>query len=141
MDTPEKGVIGIPFFDRYVEKASLDYLDRNAESITPFFMNINFMKVHQPNIPDPNYIHRSMSKSKFANPVVEVDARIGHIMDKVRALGLEKNTLVFFATDNGAWQLYPDAGCTPLRGTKGTVREGGIAFPLLRGCQARSRLE
>jgi arylsulfatase A-like enzyme len=57
---------------------------------------------------------------------VEVDARIGHIMDNVRALGLEKNTLVFFTTDNGAWQdVYPDAGYTPFRGTKGTVREGG----------------
>jgi arylsulfatase A-like enzyme len=57
---------------------------------------------------------------------VEVDARIGHIMDNVRALVLEKNTLVFFTTDNGAWQdVYPDAGYTPFRGTKGTVREGG----------------
>jgi arylsulfatase A-like enzyme len=36
------------------------------------------------------------------------------------------NTLVFYTTDNGAWQdVYPDAGYTPFRGTKGTVREGG----------------
>ena len=46
-----KGVVGIPFFDEYVEKASLDYLDRNAKSSEPFFMSINFMKVHQPNMP------------------------------------------------------------------------------------------
>jgi arylsulfatase len=51
-------------------------------------------------------------------------------MDKVRALGLDKNTYVFWTTDNGAWQdVYPDAGYTPFRGTKGTVREGGSRVP------------
>ena len=51
-------------------------------------------------------------------------------MDKVRALGLDKNTYVFWTTDNGAWQdVYPDAGYTPFRGTKGTDREGGSRVP------------
>ena len=66
-----EGVVGIPFFDGYVEKASLDYLDRNAKSNEPFFMSINFMKVHQPNMPHPDYIHKSLSKSKYADSVVE----------------------------------------------------------------------
>ncbi|MGO4400857.1 arylsulfatase [Achromobacter sp. PAB15] len=136
VDTPvvngKEGVVGIPFFDRYVEKASLEYLDRNANSEQPFFMNINFMKVHQPNMPDPDYKGKSMSKSKYADSVVELDARIGRIMDKVRELGLDKNTLVFYTTDNGAWQdVYPDAGYTPFRGTKGTVREGGNRVPAI----------
>lgn len=136
VDTPvvngREGVVGIPFFDRYVEKASLDYLERNAKSEQPFFMSINFMKVHQPNMPDPDYIHKSLSKSKYADSVVELDARIGRIMDKIRELGLDKNTLVFYTTDNGAWQdVYPDAGYTPLRGTKGTVREGGNRVPAI----------
>jgi len=53
-------------------------------------------------------------------------------MDKLRALGLDKNTLVFYTTDNGAWQdVYPDAGYTPFRGTKGTVREGGNRVPAI----------
>ena len=47
-------------------------------------------------------------------------------------LGLDKNTLVFYTTDNGAWQdVYPDAGYTPFRGTKGTVREGGNRVPAI----------
>jgi arylsulfatase len=136
VDTPvidgKEGVVGIPFFDGYVEKASLDYLDRNASSAQPFFMSINFMKVHQPNMPHPDYVHKSLSKSKYADSVVELDARIGRIMDKVRSLGLDKNTLVFYTTDNGAWQdVYPDAGYTPFRGTKGTVREGGSRVPAI----------
>jgi arylsulfatase A-like enzyme len=128
----QEGVVGIPFFDEYVEKASLDYLDRNAKSTQPFFMNINFMKVHQPNMPAPEFQLKSLSKTKFADSVVENDTRIGRIMDKVRSLGLDKNTYVFWTTDNGAWQdVYPDAGYTPFRGTKGTVREGGNRVPAL----------
>jgi arylsulfatase A-like enzyme len=126
VNTPEKGVVGIPFFDEYVEKATVDYLDSAANGGKPFFMSVNFMKVHQPNMPHPDFQNKSISKSKYADSVVENDMRIGRIMDKVRALGLDKNTYVFWTTDNGAWQ---DAGYTPFRGTKGTVREGGSRVP------------
>ena len=133
VNTPEKGLVGIPFLDEYVEKATLDYLDGAAKAGKPFFMSVNFMKVHQPNLPHPDYIHKSLSKSKYADSVVENDDRIGHILDKVRALGLDKgNTLVIWTTDNGAWQdVYPDAGYTPFRSTKGTDREGGNRVPAL----------
>lgn len=135
VDTPDKGVVGIPYFDGYVEKAALEYLEKGAEGAKegkPFFLNVNFMKVHQPNMPHPDYKHKSLSKSNYADSIVELDARIGHIMDKLRKLGLDKNTMVFFTTDNGAWQdVYPDAGYTPFRGTKGTVREGGNRVPAI----------
>ncbi|HEV7335066.1 MAG TPA: arylsulfatase [Bosea sp. (in: a-proteobacteria)] len=137
VDTPiingREGVVGIPFFDGYVEKAAIDYLDSNANSAEPIFMSVNFMKVHQPNMPHPDYIHKSLSKSKYADSVVELDARIGRIMDKVRSNPkLAGNTLVFYTTDNGAWQdVYPDAGFTPFRGTKGTLREGGNRVPAI----------
>jgi arylsulfatase A-like enzyme len=132
VNTPQQAVVGIPFLDSYIEQDALDYLDRNARSTQPFFMSINFMKVHQPNLPHPDYIHKSLSKSKYADSIVELDTRIGHVMDKIRALGLDKNTLIFYTTDNGAWQdVYPDAGYTPFRGTKGTVREGGNRVPAI----------
>lgn len=127
------GVVGIPYFDGYVEKAAIEFLDTAAKDPSkPFFINVNFMKVHQPNMPAPEFQLKSMSKSKYADSVVELDTRIGRIMDKLRALGLDKNTLVVYTTDNGAWQdVYPDAGYTPLRGTKGTVREGGNRVPAI----------
>jgi arylsulfatase A-like enzyme len=132
VNTPDKGVVGIPYFDGYVEKAAMEFLGKAAKSDKPFFINVNFMKVHQPNLPHPDYEHKSLSKSKYADSIVELDARIGRIMDKLRSLGLDKNTLVFYTTDNGAWQdVYPDAGYTPFRGTKGTVREGGNRVPAI----------
>lgn len=128
-----KGVVGIPYFDEYVEKAALEFLEDAAKQPdTPFFINVNFMKVHQPNLPAPEFEHKSLSKSKYADSVVELDTRIGRIMDKLQALGMDKNTLVVYTTDNGAWQdVYPDAGYTPFRGTKGTVREGGNRVPAI----------
>ncbi len=132
VNTPEKGLVGIPFLDEYVENAASEYLDRAAKSGKPFFMSVNFMKVHQLNLPHPDFVHKSPSKSKYADSIVENDTRIGHLVDKVRALGLDKNTYVFWTTDNGAWQdVYPDAGYTPFRGTKGTVREGGNRVPAI----------
>ena len=137
VDTPvidgKEGVVGIPFFDAYVEKAALGFLDEAAKDPdTPFFINVNFMKVHQPNLPAPEFQLKSPAKSKYADSVVELDARIGAIVDKLKELKLDQNTLIFYTTDNGAWQdVYPDAGYTPFRGTKGTVREGGNRVPAI----------
>lgn len=127
------GVVGIPYFDGYVEKASIEFLDDAAKNPDqPFFINVNFMKVHQPNLPAPEFEHKSLSKSKYADSIVELDTRIGRILAKLKETGLDKNTLVFYTTDNGAWQdVYPDAGYTPFRGTKGTVREGGNRVPAI----------
>lgn len=127
------GVVGIPFMDKYVEASGIKFLEDAARNPNqPFFININFMKVHQPNLPAPEFEHKSLSKSKYADSVVELDTRIGNITAKLRELGLDKNTLVVYTTDNGAWQdVYPDAGYTPFRGTKGTVREGGNRVPAI----------
>ena len=137
VDTPiidgKEGVVGIPFFDGYVEKAAIEFLDKAAETPdTPFFINVNFMKVHQPNLPAPEFQGKSMAKSKYADSIVELDTRIGRIMAELKKTGQDKNTLVFYTTDNGAWQdVYPDAGYTPFRGTKGTLREGGNRVPAI----------
>jgi arylsulfatase A-like enzyme len=128
----KEGVVGIPFLDAYVEKAGIEFLEDAAKSNQPFFINLNFMKVHQPNMPAPEFRNKSMLKTKYADGIVELDTRVGRIMAKLKELGLDKNTLVFFTTDNGAWQdVYPDAGYTPFRGTKGTDREGGNRVPAI----------
>ncbi|MGO8506534.1 sulfatase-like hydrolase/transferase, partial [Rhizobium leguminosarum] len=82
----------------------------------PFFITVTFMNVHQPHMPAPDFQGKSISQSKYADSVVELDTRIGRIMDKLRETGRDRNTLFFYATDNGAWQdVYPDAGYKPFR--------------------------
>ena len=137
VDTPvvdgKPGVVGIPFLDSYVEKAAIEFLEAAAKKPdTPFYINVNFMKNHQPNMPAPEFEGKSASKTKYADSVVELDTRVGNVLAKLDELGLADNTVVFYTVDNGAWQdVYPDAGYTPFRGTKGTDREGGNLVPTM----------
>ncbi|MGZ4710294.1 MAG: sulfatase-like hydrolase/transferase, partial [Acidimicrobiales bacterium] len=64
--------------------------------------------------------------------LVELDHHVGQVVDKVRELGIAESTLIFWTTDNGAWQdVYPDCGYTPFRGEKGTDLEGGSRVPAI----------
>jgi arylsulfatase len=132
VNTPEKGIVGIPYLDEYVEKAATDYLKDHAKSSAPFFMSVDFTKNHQPNMPHPDFINKSEVKSKYGDAVVEMDTRVGRVLQTIRDLGIEDNTLVIYTVDNGAWQdVYPDCGYTPFRGTKGTDMEGGSRVPTI----------
>lgn len=118
--------------DVITTKTSLEYLEKFAKQDKPFLMSINFGKNHQPNLPAKGFKNKSAAKSKYADCVVELDTHVGKILDKVRELGIEKDTLVFYTVDNGAWQdVHPDAGYTPFRGSKGNDREGGSRVPAI----------
>ena len=55
---------------------------------------------------------------------------VGQLLDKLKELGLEDNTIVMYSTDNGAEEFsWPDGGTTPFRGEKNTNWEGGYRVP------------
>jgi arylsulfatase len=67
-----------------------------------------------------------------ADGMVEHDAMVGQILDKLKELGLDENTIVMYSTDNGAEKFaWPDGGTTPFRGEKNTNWEGGYRVPCL----------
>ena len=122
----------IPFLDQKSIGHAVDYLEAHAKDENPFFMYLNTAKLHQPNLPLPDFVGKSMAKSKYLDSLVELDHHVGQVVDKVRELGIDKNTLIFWTTDNGAWQdVYPDCGYTPFKGTKGTDYEGGSRVPAI----------
>jgi arylsulfatase A-like enzyme len=72
----------------------------------------------------------------FAAMVTRLDDQVGRLLAELKALGLENNTLVIFASDNGAHAeggkdpaFFKSSG--PLRGLKRDVYEGGIRVPLI----------
>ena len=72
----------------------------------------------------------------FASMVTRFDAYVGEIMQTLKRLGLDKNTIVFFASDNGPHQeggADPDFfnSYGPFRGIKRDMYEGGIRVPLI----------
>jgi arylsulfatase len=62
--------------------------------------------------------------------MVEHDAMVGQLLDKLKELGFEDNTIVMYSTDNGAEKFtWPDGGQSPFRGEKNTNWEGGYRVP------------
>ena len=109
--------------------ATLDYLEKASKSDKPFFLWFNSTRMHI-------FTHlKEASKGKtglgtYPDGMVEHDGHIGQILDKLKELGLDDNTIVMYSTDNGAESFsWPDGGTTPFRGEKNENWEGGYRVP------------
>ena len=74
---------------------------QHAKDDKPFFMDVNFMKMHNPNIPAKAFIGKS-HLGNYSDAMLELDSNIGKVMDAIRAEA--PNTIVIITADNGAWQ-------------------------------------
>jgi arylsulfatase A-like enzyme len=115
--------------DEEITNAALGYMDKAAKSDKPFFLWWNSTRMH---------IHTHLKKESqgktglgvYPDGMVEHDAMVGQLLDKLKELGLDQNTIVMYSTDNGAEEFsWPDGGTTPFRGEKATNWEGGYRVP------------
>jgi hypothetical protein len=114
-------------FDIRQTDSAVNYIKQHAKSDKPFFMDVNFIKMHNPTNAAPAFRGRS-HLGDYSDSLMEMDADIGRIMDEIRKDA--PNTIVILTADNGAWlDAYPDAGTTPFRGEKGSPFEGGWRVP------------
>ena len=114
-------------FDVRQADSAVAYIKEHAKDAKPFFMDVNFMKMHNPNIPAAAFAGKS-HLGNYSDAMLELDSHIGKIMDTIRAEA--PDTIVVITADNGAWQdAWPDAGVTPFRGEKGSPFEGGFRTP------------
>jgi len=86
----------------------------------------------------PYYLEHPYPHAGYAAMVTHMDKAVGTIMDQLNKLGLDENTIVIFASDNGP--TYARVGgadseffnsAEPFRGLKGSVYEGGIRVPMI----------
>ena len=125
-------------FDVRQADSAVGYIKQHAKDAKPFFMDVNFMKMHNPNIPAKAFIGKS-HLGNYSDSMLELDANIGKIIDEIRAEA--PNTIVIITADNGAWQdAWPDAGTVPFRGEKGSPFEGGFRVPGIMWAPGRFRL-
>ncbi|HET7625137.1 MAG TPA: sulfatase-like hydrolase/transferase [Verrucomicrobiae bacterium] len=108
------------------------FVERNKDK--PFFLYLAYNAPHEPLEAPQKYLDRFKSvpdkrRRTYDAMVSAVDDGVGHLLEKVRELGLEKNTLIFYLSDNGGFPRANASNNGPLRGTKGTVWEGGWRVP------------
>jgi arylsulfatase A-like enzyme len=114
-------------FDIRQTDNAVAYIRQHAQDSKPFFMDVNFIKMHNPTNPAPEFRGKT-HLGNYSDSLMELDTDIGRIMAAIRANA--PNTIVIITADNGAWvDAYPDAGTSPFRGEKGTPFEGGWRVP------------
>lgn len=121
-------------FDDEITAKSLDYLDRRAKDGKPFFLWHNSTRQHV-------FLHlkqdaqgqsRAGREDIYGDGLKEHDGHVGQLLQKLAQTGLDKNTIVIYTTDNGAYQyMWPEGGTSPFRGDKGTTWEGGMRVPFV----------
>jgi arylsulfatase A-like enzyme len=130
-----------------VTEEALAFLDRSAENGQPFFLYLAYTTPHANNeggkdgmeVPDFGEYEKESwptQEKGFAAMVSRMDRDIGRLFDRLEKLGIDKETVVFFSSDNGPHkegghkaEFFDSNG--PLRGTKRDLYEGGIRVPTM----------
>lgn len=140
------GVIGSDFRHEEVDprfrREALSWIESRARARatdgTPFFLYLALASPHTPTLPTAEFAGRTRT-NPYGDFVVQVDATVGAILDRLDALGISRDTMVVFTSDNGcspaanlgelkAFGHDPSAG---FRGHKADLFEGGHRVPFL----------
>ena len=120
----EYPVVQATLTKRYTERA-LDFIERNREK--PFFLYLAHAMPHKPLAASEDFYKKS-GAGLYGDVMAELDWSVGRILAKLDELGLEKQTLVIFTSDNGPWFGGSTGG---LRGMKSRTWEGGLRVPMI----------
>jgi arylsulfatase A-like enzyme len=104
------------------EKFIADHADR------PFFVELALSAPHLPNYPNARFRDKTM-QGAYADTVVEIDAIVGRLMAHLKRLGIERDTLVIFTSDNGPWFEGSTGGLRDRKG--GAAYDGGYRVPCI----------
>ncbi len=111
-------------------RRAVDFIKQNVDQ--PFFLYLPHPMVHVPLYASEDFLGKS-GAGLFGDVVTEVDWSVGQILSAIEDIGVERNTLVIFSSDNGPWLSYGDhsGSALPLREGKGTMFEGGVREPTI----------
>lgn len=114
---------------RYTKKA-VKFIQLNKDK--PFFLYLAHSMPHIPLAVSPEF-EGSSEHGLYGDVIQEIDASVEKVLDAIHQNGLDGNTIIIYASDNGPWQSCGEDGghCAPLRQAKGTRYEGGHRTPCL----------
>ena len=118
---------------RIAEEAN-EFLDRHGEE--PFFLYVPFSAPHTPFQAPKEYVDlyshvEDRNKRVYYAMIKALDDAVGSILETVTRLGLDENTLILFASDNGGATYTGATENAPLKGGKFSNFEGGINVPAM----------
>jgi arylsulfatase len=109
---------------RYAEHAT-KFIEGSRN--TPFFLYMPHTYPHIPLAASARFRGKS-PHGIYGDVLEELDWSVGEVLQSLKRIGAEDNTLVLFSSDNGPW-FQGSSGL--LRGRKGMTWEGGVRVPLL----------
>jgi arylsulfatase len=111
--------------------ACIDFITRQKESDTPFFVWMNTTHMHFRTHTKPESLGQAGRwQSPYHDTMIDHDKLIGRLLDSLDELGLAEDTIVIYSTDNGPhMNTWPDGGMTPFRSEKNTNWEGAFRIP------------
>ncbi|MDB6125208.1 MAG: arylsulfatase family protein [Pedosphaera sp.] len=114
----------------FVDK-TLDFLRRHKDK--PCYVNLWPDDVHTPWVPSgtKDLKDNEDRQAKFHAVLAEYDKQVGRLLAGLKELGLEENTLIVFASDNGPLPTFGGARAGGLRGSKISLYEGGVRMPFI----------
>ena len=114
---------------------TLKFMDRAKADNKPFFVWLNPTRMHIVTHLSAKYEALRNAENGWSEEeagMAQIDDIVGSVMQKLKDLGVDDNTIVVFTTDNGTELFtWPDGGQTPFAQSKGTVLEGGFRVPCL----------
>ncbi|HEY9681399.1 MAG TPA: arylsulfatase [Oculatellaceae cyanobacterium] len=121
--------------DSEILDQTLGYMDKAHKSGKPFFIWMNPTRMHVITHLSEKYESMRTPENGWSEEeagMAQLDDVVGSVLQHIKDLGLDNNTIVVFTTDNGAENFtWPDGGQTPFAGGKGTVLEGGFRVPCI----------
>jgi len=113
---------------KYFVDKTLDFLSRHKGQ--PCFINLWPDEVHTPWVPGKDSMNREGERA-FKLVLKEYDKQIGRLLDGLKKLGIEKNTIIIFTSDNGPLPTFQGTRAIGMRGSKLSLYEGGIRMPFI----------
>jgi arylsulfatase A-like enzyme len=114
-----------------ITNRAVDFIKRNASASKPFYAYVSFSLMHIPTLPNPEFAGKT-GNGDWADCLTEMDYRTGQILDAIKQAGIEDNTLVIFASENGPEATDPWQGDSgPWRGTYFTAMEASLRAPFI----------
>jgi arylsulfatase A-like enzyme len=132
-DTGPLNIKRMETIDDETSNAAMDFMDKQVKAGKPFFVWMNFTRMHVFTHIRPEYQGKSgMPGNDYADGMWEHDQDVGKLLKKVDDLGIAKDTIVIYTTDNGPNMFsWPDAAMTPFRSEKDSNWEGAFRVPAM----------